>query len=325
MLESAISRRRIRRRAAVVIPVCVSFVLVSCGDGSPRDADPAAASDQPRGPLFADVEQLTPASLPDGWRRCSGGPATLEGAGSEWWSQTFGPVVDGACSPRITVTQMPPDDEFSAPSATLDGKLGRWDVLQWTDPGSGSRYLFTWAFEQNLVIESCCDTAAGEHLEAVGKQALVGLRQRTPPGCTAPESDLSREDLITNLSGWQSRLYDVDGCPVRLDIAGMQTFPDDDHCFPGVRAVTIGTPLGASTSGSAPRSYYRDPDGLLYDETLTSRLDLDADRPATAIDTGYRQGDRALWFDEADDGFVYVVDGDRTEAWPRRNDPVYCA
>ncbi|MEJ7721879.1 MAG: hypothetical protein WKF58_16270 [Ilumatobacteraceae bacterium] len=101
------------------------------------------------------------------------------------------------------------------------------------------------------MIESCCDAAAGEHLEAVGKQALVGLRQRTPPGCTAPESELSREDLITNLSGWQSRLYDVDGCPVRLDIAGMQTFPDDDHCFPGIRAVTIGTPLGASTSDSA--------------------------------------------------------------------------
>jgi hypothetical protein len=131
--------------------------------------------------------------------------------------------------------------------------------------------------------------------------------------------------LIANLSGHDTRMFDANACPIRVDIARMETLPDDHHCWPALQLVTIGTPFGASTKRSAPRSYVRDPEGLLYEPTLMQRLDRDADPPATASAIGYRQRGRELWLDAADDSLVYVVDGDGVEAWPRYDQPLECA
>jgi hypothetical protein len=89
--------------------------------------------------------------------------------------------------------------------------------------------------------------------------------------------------------------------------------------------ITIGTSFAASPRRTAPRTYIRDPDGLLYEPTLTSRLDLDAHLPATASDIGYQQDGRALWLDATDDSVVYVADRDGVEAWPRYDQPLECA
>jgi hypothetical protein len=325
MLEFAVPRWRRWVVPTVGVGVVVVASLASCGRASPGggDADHSAAT-RPTGPLFGGVDELTPVSLPPGWARCGGGRATVEGAESDWWSQTFGPTGDGGCLPWITVTQMPPDDEVWDPSADLDGKVGNWDVLQWTTD-DGSRSLFTWAFQQNLLFQSCCHPAADEELEEIAEQSLLGLRERAPANCTGPESDLSRESLLANLSGHDTRMFDTNDCPIRVDIVNLETLPSDHHCWPGLQLITIGTPFGTSTTRTAPRTYIRDPDQLLYEPTLTNRLDLDADLPATAADTGYRQGGRALWLDAADDSVVYVMDSDGAEAWPRYNQPLECA
>jgi hypothetical protein len=316
-----------RRRTAVAAgAVGVVIVLVACGEPAPDDAAGTAESSSSRGPLFDDVEQLTPASLPPGWDRCSGAPSTFEGASTQWWSQTFGPIVDNQCQPWITVTQMPPDDEVWDPRADLDGKIGDWDVLQWTDDEEGSRFLFTWAFEQNLLLQSCCDPAADTHLGDFAEQSLEGLREHPPPRCTAPASDLSRENLVTNLSGHDTRMFDTTGCPIRLDIVRMETFDSDHHCWSNMGVIKIGTPVGESTADTTPRLYVRDPDGLLYDPKVRRRLDLDTGLPAAARDTGYRQNEQSLWVDDADDSLVYVVvDPESVEAWPRYDGQLECA
>lgn len=115
-------------------------------------------------PIFDDVTELNPARLPPGWQRCWGGPSTLEGAGPDWWSQTFGPTGDGKCRELVTVTQMPPDvDHYGDPDAEVITR-GDYDALHWVDDDSGAEWLFLWAYRQNLVVEACCEPAATAEL-----------------------------------------------------------------------------------------------------------------------------------------------------------------
>ncbi len=62
-------------------------------------------------PLFDEVEQLTPTSLPEGWARCAAGPSGRAEATGRWWAQAFGPMADGECTPLVTVIQIPPKDD----------------------------------------------------------------------------------------------------------------------------------------------------------------------------------------------------------------------
>ncbi len=269
-------------------------------------------------PIFADVTPLVPTSLPDGWSRCSGAPSGAPEATGRWWSQRFGPVTDGGCDPVVVVTQIPPDEEVEVPPTFEEGKLGDADVMRWSGPGEGSLSLFTWAVDQHLLVEACCGAVAEEHLDAVAAAALDGTRDVAPARCTNPASDLGQETLVENLTGKAGRMVDGDGCPIRSDIASMETLPEGHHCWPGVTILRIGTPLGASRHDTDPRVFVRDPEGQLAPGPPPDPdLDLDARLPPTALDTGYSRDGRALWVDEADDARVFVVDGDRVEAWPR--------
>jgi uncharacterized metal-binding protein len=234
-------------------------------------------------------------------------------------------VVGGECDPLVTVTQMPPDAPFSTPGHAEDAKLGDADVSQWSDPDTGELVgLLTWAFDQNLLVETCCGPAAGAHLRDVASAALEGTRQRAPEHCTSPEADLDREDLITNLTSKVRRVVDRDGCPIRTDIASMEAVGPEAHCFAGLRFATVGTPVGASIAATAPRTYVRDLAGELGD-LVVAELDLDADLPTSAVDTGYSRDGRAIWVDELDDTVLYVVDPVGVEAWPRLSRGLACA
>lgn len=317
------SFRRVLLAACLAVVIGAAAVLVlSQPYDEPQGVTTTPDVDAPS-PLFGAVEQLTPASLPEGWARCSGGRSTYEGAGKDWWSQTFGPVLAGKCTPRVTVTQLPPDDQVDMPVSYQEGKLGGGDVERWIGPEGHVRFLFAWAIDQNLLVEACCGESS-ERLDQLALASVEGLRQRAPARCTGPESDLDREDLVVNHFGRRRRMFDRDGCPIRTDIASLETLPADHHCSPGLSILTIGTPLGASIQASRPRSYLRNERGVLGAGLTAVPLDLDAELPPTAVDTGYRQDGRALWIDEGDDMRVYLVDADGTEAWPLSTRSLNC-
>jgi hypothetical protein len=258
------------------------------GCGASGDAQPGSRSGDPRQstvvdprfvPIFNDVTELNPARLPPGWQRCGGGPSTLKGAGPEWWSQTFGPTGDGKCRELVTVTQMPPDvDHYCDPDAEVITS-GDYDALHWVDDDSGAEWLFLWAYRQNLVVEACCEPAATAELFNIAEASYEGLRIDELARCIGDESDLAREETLSQVFGAGSRMYTTSGCPLRLDIVAWGIAPADDHCFPGVRSLTDGSPVGASTKASPARHYYRDPDNLLGQPAVRRRLDLDAQHP----------------------------------------------
>ena len=149
--------------------------------------------------------------------------------------------------------------------------------------------------------------------------------EQRPVDCTAYGRlvDLGAEPRypVDYLHRWTTR----EGCPVRLDVIMTRHGPgacDGDR----VAEIVMGRPLGRSHDRRAPaRIFIRDPAGEIAGEETSTAFDEDADLPADAVDTGYRQGGRALWMRPGDDSFVYLVTAGRVEAWPRASNPAGCA
>ena len=317
-----------RRRwaaATVVVAILVAGAWLVLADDDDDGEVPS--------PLFGDVEQLTPTALPDGWARCGGERSRHSDATDEWWAQSFGPADDGDCTPLVTVTQVPPDDHVDLPQGATNGGIGeepgRTGAKHWSDPDAGTRGLYTSAFGQRLIVEACCgDAATGDAFDQVAEAARDATREQEPARCTAPHSDLDRESFLTNFFARQQRASDDDSCPVRGDIVSWRTEPPTAHCFAGVVFLVVGAPVGApfDLDDPAVRRYTRDPEGDLDSRDAPNPPpDLAAELPDDAVDTGFRLGDAALWIDDSDDAFVYVVDGEIVEAWPRDRRPHVCA
>ncbi|WP_329126219.1 hypothetical protein [Streptomyces sp. NBC_01465] len=71
------------------------------------------------------------------------------------------------------------------------------------------------------------------------------------------------------------------------------------------------------------RQYVRDAAGAIPRELLRSAYAGDVTMPSGATDTGYRQGDRALWL-AADGTSAYVRTPDGIERWPGTTELVAC-
>lgn len=149
--------------------------------------------------------------------------------------------------------------------------------------------------------------------------------EQRPVDCTAYGRlvDLSAEPTypVDYLHRWTTR----EGCPVRLDV--IMTRQGPGACGgERVADIVMGRPLGRSHDrrGRA-RIFIRDPAGVIADEETSAAFDEDAELPAAAVDTGYRQGGRALWMRPGDDSFVYLVTARRVEAWPHNSSPAGCA
>lgn len=106
-----------------------------------------------------------------------------------------------------------------------------------------------------------------------------------------------------------------------------------DHCdWESVVFLSIAWPLGTTYEAGpdAPpvRQYVRDVEGDLgaAADRLLGELQLDAELPDDARDTGYHTGQGAeLWLADDADVYVYlVVEGD-VERWPRAEPAVACA
>jgi signal peptidase I len=116
-----------------------------------------------------------------------------------------------------------------------------------------------------------------------------------------------------------------DGSTVPASV--IQASGGPSHC--GLQSVTflwVTGPLGASPNG-AKRSYARDPGDVLRTfGHLQGTLDLHAQLPTDAHDTGYHAGSIKLFYSPTDqDRFAYLVGPDGVERWPRDEPPTLCA
>lgn len=115
-----------------------------------------------------------------------------------------------------------------------------------------------------------------------------------------------------------SEQWTRDGRPVSLDVMSSATDPCGHD---GVRILHLAAPLHWAEEGE-PRAarYIRDPDGVLTEPEPEpgSAFNPDATLPADAVPTGYEHDGTTLWLADSDRAaFVYLVTGDRVEAWPR--------
>ncbi len=117
----------------------------------------------------------------------------------------------------------------------------------------------------------------------------------------------------------------TDGCLIRIDVLGDR--PGAEHCgFESARAIVTGEPVGARyTDANDDAEYIRDPENVFGDADTAAAFDPDAELPAGAEDTGFRQGATELWVDPADESAIYLVTGDVTELWPFDPEPTGCA
>lgn len=149
---------------------------------------------------------------------------------------------------------------------------------------------------------------------------FTGTPVDPPPPTAAPPvtcgaepgspTDLTAEPKDWLLNGDYHRWADSDGCPVRIDVISQNAGPE--HCgWESVTFLSIGDPLGASIATERPgRRFAWDPDNVLVgDPAYAGATIATADLPATAADTGYRDGDSQLWLDDADPSVLYRVHG----------------
>ena len=120
-------------------------------------------------------------------------------------------------------------------------------------------------------------------------------------------------------------VWSRDGEPVAREVA--ESYRGAEHCgWTGVTILRVAWPLGtAGTSGRA-RTYVRDPEQELADQTVTD-FEPAAELPSGAAFTGYSSDDGELWLDPArQDQVAYVVseEGSHVEAWPRTETLIGC-
>lgn len=115
---------------------------------------------------------------------------------------------------------------------------------------------------------------------------------------------------------WFTEWTAPDGRPATHKEISDNQWDADDHCsWPNVRMI-----------GFNDASYVRDPDGVFADWPFETTLDLDAELPTDAVETGYRKGDVELWLNgPGDPPAAYLVSAETTERWPKPTDPIYCA
>jgi len=143
--------------------------------------------------------------------------------------------------------------------------------------------------------------------------------------CGTPGSatDLNEEPPYS--ANYLHRWTTSEGCTVRLDI--LMTRRGPDACGGAkVANILMGWPLGSSHHKHRPyRTFVRDPENVFGDAEVADAFDDAAERPADAVDTGYRQEGAELWMRPDDDAFLYLVYADRVERWPYDASPTGCA
>jgi hypothetical protein len=150
-------------------------------------------------------------------------------------------------------------------------------------------------------------------------------KARTCEGAPGTIVDVAGEPPLwrENTSG---RAWTTDGCMARVDV--IADYDGAAHCnFQSARFIVLGHPIGTRySSPSDSHVYVRDPEDVYGDARTAELLDLDAEPPAGAADTGLRLGGIQLWAVADDPEFIYVTTPDGSfERWPLDREPTLCA
>lgn len=114
---------------------------------------------------------------------------------------------------------------------------------------------------------------------------------------------------------------DTEGCLVRIDVLAER--PGPDHCdWQDSRVLIAGDPIGSPYTDSADDvEYVRDPNGVYGVDAFVNGFEDGVDLPEDAVDSGYRQAGRQLWFSAGDPDAAFIRSGDNVERWPRGEVP----
>lgn len=110
----------------------------------------------------------------------------------------------------------------------------------------------------------------------------------------------------------------------------LHVFHGVEHCdWESVTFLSLGWPLGTVSMppyrDTEHRQYIRDPERALLPSFRLEPFEPDATLPNDAGPTGYHSGGWELWLSVSDsERYVYLVDGDRAERWPRAGSNVAC-
>ncbi len=144
--------------------------------------------------------------------------------------------------------------------------------------------------------------------------------------CDAPEGSVN--DVATEPDWRQFAEYrewtTADGCLIRIDVIADRDGPE--QCgFEDARVIITGTPVGSRyTDASDDAEYIRDPDNVFGDADTAAAFDPNAELPAGAEDTGFRQGETQLWVDPSDESAIYLLLEATIERWPLDPEPTPC-
>ena len=161
---------------------------------------------------------------------------------------------------------------------------------------------------------------------------LVGCESEKVPagsvsdtGGRAAETELVADFEFEDYPG--SQWYGPDGekIPKKAEIINVITGPE--HCeWQSSATMHVGQPLGDPAADSTESDQYiRDPERVLPQGPLKSKLELDARLPNGAEFTGFRTDFMELWLDPTDDSAAYLVFAQHVERWPKARDVIACA
>ena len=172
------------------------------------------------------------------------------------------------------------------------------------------------------ILLSAC-RAAGPTSPAASASASA---PPSPHACDAREGSVTD---VANEPDWRqfaeyTPWTTPDGCLLRIDVIADR--PGPEHCgMESARVIITGRPIGTPyTVERDSAQYVRDPEDVFNDPATAEAFDADADLPAGAVDTEYRQGSVQLWVDPADPASIYLVDGATVERWPLDPQPAGC-
>jgi hypothetical protein len=171
--------------------------------------------------------------------------------------------------------------------------------------------------------EASAPPSSDESVAASATASVVGVVE-----CDAPEGSVN--DVASEPPGWRElgdyrEWTTADGCLLRIDVLGDR--PGPEHCgFESARVIVTGIPVGERyTDASDDAEFIRDPDNVFGDPEIAAAFDPNAELPADAEDTGFRNEGSELWIVPGDDSAIYLVTGESVERWPHDPEPTGCA